>query len=394
MLLCREESESGMKCNSCGHERPRTGNCPHCGAVSGAPKPPAQPAPGSRSSLREWKGGAQPTPPPPARVPEPPRSATPSRSRGQFSGAPDASLLNRTARPNNDSRGQSSSSNQSRRPTDPRYQQDYPRVSPPRRSDPDEYEDDLGYPSERQSIPDRQIPQLPAPATTDSMKMQVFIPAIPPDPHGNRRLLIGIAGMLGALVLFCSIAASVAKSSTNPLTRLGNFTIPSFDKTPVANVPTIYLSGSPLVTPVPKAPVVFSSIITARHYTNINNVVTPRGITALFQTNETVNVIAKADQAIKPGDTFTIKWFFNNQDITGNVIATNLHCCDATVADSTGDVIAFTLPLPAPGLGSAKLFYNGTFVATVLFAVTPPANTPTPAPTALPTKVPSATPSK
>src|SRR5579871_6037072 len=83
-----------MQCVSCGHDRPRAGRCPHCGA----PPAPDQ-GNNSYSSLRGWKDQAQGGRSSPnasyprSNTPSYPRSNTPSRPRSM--GGPDQSYARR-----------------------------------------------------------------------------------------------------------------------------------------------------------------------------------------------------------------------------------------------------------------------------------------------------------
>jgi hypothetical protein len=370
-----------MRCNSCGHERPRTGNCPHCGAEPGARGISASSSGSSSSgrqggpSLRDWK--------------DPSASSQSRNSRPVF-------VDPRSASPNSSSNNRSIAS--WRNPASSTYSRSHSQT-PSRPTHDDWEEEDYGYRPgvPAASPPERSLPRLPDSQVIPEVDVSSpeFIPATTVLQQGTSsfpRIMIMIAGVVAVFMVICGICGGIVQGKGSSLAKLAGFQSPNVNLTPVANLPAAYTQQQTLLTPAPKADPIFSSLVTARQVIKNPNgsIKTVDGITPIFRTNEVVNVVGKADQNIKQNDTFSVRWYFNSQEITNTIQVTSPGCCKATVQDNIGDYITFTFVSPTPGMGQARIYYNQKLVATLAFAVVVPSSVPTP--TATPTGVPSTTP--
>jgi hypothetical protein len=378
-----------MQCVSCGHDRPRAGRCPHCGA----PPSPDQ-SNNSYSSLRGWKdqaqGGGRPnasyprsnTPSyPRSNTPSYPRSNTPSRPRGM--GGPDQSYARRGAP------GQS-----------------YPNR---RGNDYDEYyegDDERALMvSQGQAgalMPsgvERALPALPSEEEERAMGIRrpAFIPATE-ERRGKRagrwRVISGVLSVMLLCVGMCGVSGFLFGTHIFPQLKilLGISRPPAL--TPAApNVPAIFLTPGTLATPAPNTkndPIGPPTM--GKTYTNVNSLPVIKNQTSLFLANDTVIVVAKVDGA-KSKETVSIKWFQNNEDLTPAFIASKSNCCSQAMSGQPEDVL-FQAQFPSIGLGHADLYYNSTLEYTVVFDVVSQAALYTPTPTQTPIKSPTVAPTK
>jgi hypothetical protein len=361
-----------MQCPHCGYDRPRQGRCPNCGA----PAPNAQGS--SYSSLRDWRQ-------------EPPRG-TPSRPLN----SPDRSYGGRSA--SDGGGGRRSSGTNWGSPSQSYPRRDSPGQSYPRRSwDADE----------RALVPtpaatgdlmlhdDRMLPALPTEEEERALGIRrpAFIPATE-ERKGRRpsrwRVISGIASVL-LLCVGISVASGVLLQHNviPPLSRLLGITKPSSMKVNAPQIPSIYLTPRPILTPGPKTPI--SNVVTTPTVTQPpNKPYYPGQITALFVTGDNVDVLCNIDQTAKDGDVISIHWIFNQVDLSLPSADTQYKITN----NKSGYEALFELKdVQAVGFGQALLYYNNTLAWTVDFAVVTSPVTPTPVPpTATPSAVPTRTP--
>jgi hypothetical protein len=378
-----------MRCRSCGRERPRYGDCPHCGAPESA-----SPG-GSMSSSRNWRDQADN------------EDDFSDRGRSQFTNPPNQSYGRQSGTPS--------------RPnyTDPRMyspdggQSTYSRTpSRPQRGDPnqsyarrgggyDEYgldERSLMVPQDNNNVPmlptdHSMLPALPSEEEERMLGIRrpAFIPATEerkgPRP-GRWRVISGTMSVMLLCVALCGITGFFAKQNVLPqINRLiGKNTPPTAMTSPIV-VPTVFMNGKTLITPGPAAqPPSVGEIKSGKTLDN-NNV---SGESALYHVGDTLYLGIQFNKGFDPQATARVQWVYNNVDITKSL---GSDCCSHLMNENNagGETteVEFKLVLADRGNGEARLFYNDQQFATVVFLVVPNA-TPTPMPT--PTTAPNATP--
>ena len=388
-----------MQCNNCGHERPRSGNCPHCGA-------PATSAPSSShpSSLRGWRDQAQSSgsgrpsrpnwgddAPPPSRAP----SSRPvgSRDSGANWGAADQSYNQRNA-------------SYPRRPGDSNGRRGDPSSSYARR---DEYDD--GY-NDRALMPapgaggalmpqldDRALPALPSEEEERALGIRrpAYIPATDTrkgERPSRMRVVSGTASIMLLCVAMLGISGFLVQRNILPgFLGLVGVSHPHDASTVNDAIPTAYAGMKPLVTVVPNNG---TPLINAQSYAseidpaNPDQPVIPKNPTDIFQPGHYVIIIGNTNTQTKTGDTLSIRWYFNGVDSTASVQQSKKDCCSYTLPSSKAgraDQVDFKLVYPAAAQGKAELYYNGKLTITLLFLVVDSSQltTPTPSPAATPT---------
>jgi|GEM_PF-2787590 len=396
-----------MQCTNCGHERPRAGKCPHCGA----PAPVSQNS-GSHSSLRGWKDKAQSESPPgisqpPRDRPSRPNAADPRNS--SFARNPNSSNTPSRPRAGGAEWGPPPSASYPRRPdsNSSSMNRPDPNASYPRRQDPagsytsrDNWDDDYNgddahalmvSPGGRGALmsPDdeRALPALPSEDEERAMGIRrpAFIPATEErkGPRAGRwRVISGFASIMLLCTALVLVSSLLVKNNVFPrITSVLGIAKPSPITLPVAAVPTAYRGTAPLVTPVPNAPSIISNIQSSKTFTQTAaGQPTIDGVTPLFIVNDNVNISFKVVGA-KPNDTFSSLWYLNGQDLTPSLLASKPDCCSQLIASDKEWYIHFWMKeISSVGLGKTVILYNGVPVATVLFDVIAPANTPTPVP--------------
>lgn len=403
-----------MQCSNCGRDRPRTGDCPNCGA------PP--PGASSYSSLRGWR--EQASSPDGSRVSRPnpadqrpisrPVGGDPARSRsgsGGNGGSPNQSYPRRSGDPNQSYPRRGGDPNQSypRRGGDPN--QSYPRRS----GDPNQSygrrgqgADNYGVDDERALMvapdmgallapaDDRAMPALPTEEEERALGIRrpAFIPATDErkgKKAGRWRIISGVLSIMVLCVGMCGVSGLLVQHNVIPgLSKLLGLTVPgNASSVPLVTIPTAYAPGAPLVTPVPSAKTPIQDI---RSYNLIltpanSNTAIPKNPTDLFTVGQTVYIVMDLNSAVKVNDTVSVKWIFGGVDITGEIAKLYPGCCLKKVA-KTGSAlqVIFGLKPPTTGFGEAQILYNSQLAYTVLFEMIPATQTPTPAVTATPAK--------
>ena len=379
-----------MQCSSCGHERPRSGNCPHCGTTMAGGT-----SGGGPSSLRGWReqagssGSSRPSRPntDDQRPISRPVSGDPSRSRasGTEWGSPNQSASRRGGDPN----------------------QSYPR----RDGDPNRsfarrggFDDGNGPPDERglmlppdagglmSQMDDRALPALPTEEEERALGIRrpAFIPATDErkgKKPGRWRVISGVASIMLFCVASCGVSGVLLqKNLLSRFSGLIGFNVPTSITAPVIAIPTIYAAGKPLVTPVPGAK---TPIQTVGSYTFViagSGPVTGKDPTDIFKVGYSMYILVSTTTQVKVGDILSIHWTFNGLDVTSDLIRTKSDCCAAPVHhDNVGIQGDFIFVAPTTGYGRADIYYNTTWAYSVLFYEVEPGQTPTPFPTATPT---------
>ncbi len=367
-----------MQCPSCGHERPRTGNCPHCGAaLAGGKAGNSNP-----SSLRGWREQANPAAGP----------ARPSRPNWD-----DQRPISRpVSRPlgNDPARSRGSGANWGS------ANQGGPNQSYPRRNDPnqsyarrgDDYGDERGLmlaPDGGAIMPqldDRALPALPTEEEERALGIRrpAFIPATDErkgKKPGRWRVISGVASIMVLCVAMCGVTGLLAQRNVFPgLSKLLGIKPPSVSTTG-ANIPDYYLKGTLLVTPVPTAK---TPIQTPASYSNItpgtspSSPVIPKGPTDIYALGSTAFVVMQVNEQAKVGDKIGVHWLLNGQDVTPDLQKTNSNCCfkPETQANTALQVV-FELHLVTIGNFQAQIYYNTTLAYTLLFVVVPSNQVPT-----------------
>jgi hypothetical protein len=385
-----------MQCSKCGYERPRTGDCPNCGA------PP--PGASSYSSLRSWReqasspGGSRTSRPNPddQRPISRPVSGDPSRSRGG-SGAnwrpPDQSYPRRGGDPNQSYPRRGGDPNQSY----PRRGGDPSRSYAPRGG---QGGDDYGVDDERALMvapdlgalmapaDDRALPALPTEEEERALGIRrpAFIPATDErkgKKAGRWRVVSGVLSIMLLCVGMCGVSGLLVQHNVIPgLSKLLGLTRPgNVRSVPLVNIPTAYAPGTPLVTPVPgpKTPIQdirsYNLILTPPN----NSTAIPKNPTDLFTVGQTVYVVMDLNSTVKANDTVSVKWLFNSVDVTSEIQKLYPDCCAKTVSQTGKQLqVIFGIKPPTTGFGEAHILYNNQPAYIVLFEMIPATQTPTP----------------
>lgn len=369
-----------MQCNSCGHDRPRSGNCPHCGAAS-AGAPPQ----GSYSSLRGWKdrppsssGGSGERNSRPLRDGPPP---PPDRSYSGRQG-PNDSFARRPGGPNQ--------SYPSRRNDSYGRQDEY-----------DEYGDDrsLMLPPDAgaimPSMDDRNLPALPNEDEERALGIRrpAFIPATDErkgQKPGRWRVISGVASVMFLCVAMCGLSGFLVQKNVLPgFSKIIGFRQQHAETLPVVAIPTQYIANNSVKTPGPtQTPII--QIGSYKAIIQTAKTVTPQQQASIFFVNDFVYVVLTTNTDVKAGDTISAKWFINNIDITSDVIKTKKDCCLESITTNGIAIQALFAIKPTDiGPGKIEVSYNDKIAYTLLFYTTVPSVTPTPG--ASPTPVASPT---
>ena len=357
-----------MQCTTCGRDRPRTGNCPYCGAG-----PMVSRNNDSGSSMREWR----------------------DQTRGQQT--PNQSS-NQNSRPNyTDPRSPNSSSRTPSRSRNPDNGWESPNQSQSRRRVNDDNALVVRPGSNIPMIPedDRNLPALPTEEEERAMGIRrpAFIPATEErrgERAGGWRVISGVLSLMLVCVGACGVTGVLARNTVLPkVASLVGINVPKSVSATPTPIPALYTSGTSLVTPAPNAPDVLSSIVSTKTYTEDATNIIPGPSTALFFVGDSIHIIARADKA-KVGDVFSVKWIYNGQDITAFIKKDKPDCCSQSPNTSeAGEFIRFTLlqqqagkttPHIGSNTGRADIFDNNILVASVVFLVTDQPPTPTPVP--------------
>ena len=371
-----------MECEQCGARRPRTGPCPECGA----------PAPGTYSSMRQWKDQSR-------------TGKNPAVGGGRASGAnwggsgtrgTGSGTGWRAGRQNDewdaggraydeyeDNRSSGRSGGRNRRGADEYEEVDLERALVP------------AYGGEM--MPSGQgagLPALPgAPASDEEeralgIRRPVYIPATGDRRKrklGSWRVISGVASVMLVCVASCGLASVFAHNQ-----------ISSFFKGPVgshASTAVVNLSGvpvTPVATPGPNKSI--SHVVTAQGVDSGLNALNP---TSHFLIGANVYVVVSV-RGIPKGQqhVVSIRWYLDGHDVQ---LPTDEKLKQQVSGDSN---IFFALNYTAPGIGMARVYFdrpnpdpNGDsdtdpyLGATIKFAVLMPQPTATPgSPTGSPSK--------
>src|SRR5579871_2050006 len=374
-----------MECDQCGARRPRSGPCPECGA----------PAPGTYSSMRQWKNDAR-------------TGQGPAVGRGSganWGGGNASSSRMRNPRGGWDEGGYEDnappmrSSGRNRRPA-PGYEEvDLERalVATPNNMLPM----DAGAMSVGAGLPAIPgIPQTDEEERAIGIRRPVYIPATGEKRKkklGSWRVVSGVLSVMLVCIASCGAAAFFGHNQIANFLRGAVVIKNTAQPYSTANVPV-----TPVATPGPQNKYV-SNIVTAEgHDKNFVAV----NVTSHFTVGQVVNVVCNV-RGIPKGQSHTISihWFLDGQDI-------GINNTNTSVTVTSDQNVAFTLTYPTVGLGMANVFVdlpsgdNGTqandpyLAGTIYFAIDAatgggtPVGTGTPGGTAPPSASPTSTPKK
>lgn len=398
-----------MECDQCGARRPRTGRCPNCGA----------PAPGTFSSMRQWKDQSR-------------TGQSPAVGRGgSGSGAGWGSGSSGSGRGRGSGAGWRGGGSGGGWDDDAGgYAADYD--DPPsssgrrrRRAEPEYDEVDLeralvpapgGLPQQQMMPAGSQVglPAMPGMPQTDEEERSYGIrrPAFIPAVKGKRKRKLGtwrvVSGVLSVMLVcigLCGLGSVLAKDQISQLTRglIGHQITPAAFST--AGIP-----ATPVATPGAQGKY-FVNVVTAQKV-DLNNI--PTNVTSRFNTNDTVYVVFRAQGLTTGKHTIRIRWFLQGQylpilGINNNCAQDTSHTCQTVSGDQQ---VYFSLNIPTPGLGMARLLldapandngsnpadpYLGATIVFGVFQATPTPGTPakgTPSPGTPGKGTPTATPGK
>jgi hypothetical protein len=366
-----------MECDQCGARRPRSGPCPECGA----------PAPGTYSSMRQWRDQTR-------------TGQGPAVGGGRGSGAnwKNSASSSRMRNPRNgwDEGG---------------YEEEPPaRSSAANRRRPNYEEVDLEQalvPSHGDMLPmdpnamsmGAGLPALPGIPQTDEeeraigIRRPVYIPATSEKRKkklGTWRVLSGVVSVMLICVASCGVAALFGRSQLAQLLSPASRIVATPQAYSTAGVPV-----TPVATPGPQHTYV-TNIVTAQGVSTDYNAVNQ---TSHFKAGQQVDVLCLV-RGIAKGQkhTILIHWFYDGTDMGLPIVN------GKTSEEITSDqVVYFTMQYPTVGLGMAKIFFdlpstdngdqaNDPYLAgQILFAIDP-ANGASGTPTQVPTATPKATP--
>jgi hypothetical protein len=324
-----------MECDQCGARRPKTGRCPECGA----------PAPGTFSSMRQWKDQSR-------------TGHSPAVGRGG-SGAnwgPGSSGSGRSRDSGADWRGGGggwdddagyadapSNSGRRRRRAEPDYaEMDIERAMVPAAGG---QLMDAGSQAGLPAIPG--IPQTEEEERAYGIRRPVYIPAVP----GKRKRKLGtwrvISGVLSVIVVtigLCGLGSVLLKDQITSATRglVGRQITPVVFST--ANIP-----ATPVATPGAQGKY-FVNVVTAQA---VDVKLVPIGPTSRFTSGQTVYVVFRV-QGLAKGTkhTVSIRWFLQGQYLP-------LQGTNNTSQSVNGDQqVYFSLFFPTAGLGMARLMLD------------------------------------
>lgn len=364
-----------MECDRCGARRPRTGPCPQCGA----------PAPGTFSSLRQWRD--QP------RTGQDPASGRGASGRGGSGAGWGAGSSGSGMRQRGSGAGWRGGDDWG----DDAYDEPpMSRSARRRRIEPEYDEVELGQalvPVQNDMLPmdaSGLAPGLPGmPATEEEeralgIRRPVYIPAV----EGKRKRKLGtwrvVSGVLSVMLVCaasCGLAGLLGKNQIAAWTHglVGTRITPVTFST--ANVPV-----TPVATAGPASTHV-KNVVTATAVANDGRAINP---TSHFLTQKPVYLVGLVT-GIPKGEqhTVSVRWFL--QGVYLPVDATN-----SAVTVTKDSRVRFSLNIPTPGLGMAKIYYDRpandvgdsptdpSLAQTIYFAVEAP--TPTANPNTTPTK--------
>jgi hypothetical protein len=179
----------------------------------------------------------------------------------------------------------------------------------------------------------------------------------PPHPSAQARRMIIAAGA----TLFVILLSVISFWHFAPTFRPGSNGIdPKVSATPT----THQGAHTPIQTPV-----------MGKSYTNVNSLPVIKNPTSIFLANDTVIVVAKVVGA-KAGDTVSVKWFQNGEDLTPAFLTESSHCCSQTMSGQPEDAV-FQAQFPGIGSGKVELYYNSTLAYTLDFDIITMQATPT-----------------
>ncbi len=330
-----------MECDRCGARRPRSGPCPKCGA----------PAPGTFSSMRQWRDQAR-------------TGQSPAVGRGKGSGAdwrPGSSGGGRSRGSGADWRGDGGGAGWDDDGGGYAGYDDPPSGSGRRRRGEADYEEvDL----ERALVPSPGgemmqagsqvgLPAIPGMPQTDEeeraygIRRPVYIPAV----KGKRKRKLGtfrvISGVLSVMLVcigLCGLGSVLGKDQISQLTRglVGRQVTPVVFST--ANIPV-----TPVATPGAQGKY-FVNVVTAQA---VDVKLVPIGPTSHFTVGNTVYVVFRVQGlSSNQAHNVSIRWFLQGQYLP-------LQQTNNTSETVKGDQqVYFSLYYPTAGLGMARLMLD------------------------------------
>ncbi|MBF6588981.1 MAG: hypothetical protein IVW57_00440 [Ktedonobacterales bacterium] len=372
-----------MQCDQCGARRPRSGPCPECGA----------PAPGTYSSLRQWRNQS-----PSDFEEEAPRRRSSGTGWGAGAG-PGASQRGRrgsgTGWGANDADEMPARSSRRNRRREGMYgdEMDLERALVPLREPMAPVAAGAGLPA---------LPGIPATDEEEralGIRRPVYIPATVEKKvrPSSWRIVSGVLSVLLVCVAAFGLAGLFGRAQISrffPNAVKTQLTPPSFD---FSKVP-----ATPAATPGPDAKYVYGVVTSLA----VDSRYSPTRPATHFLTGSSINIVANV-RPLPNGERHKVlvRWFLQGVDVgLGRVDGETL----TTVEGKGAGVnlrVHFTNVYPAPGLGMAKLYWdlpdndtgddpqNAHLAQTIYFAVTLPP-TPTPAPTTAPKATGTTTPGK
>jgi len=290
--------------------------------------------------------------------------------------------------------------------------QSYPRrndanQSYPRRDGYDEYDQDdralMVTPNMGGLMPqldDRALPALPSEEEERSLGIRrpAFIPATDERKGakpGRWRVVSGILSIMLLCMAACGASSFLVRQNVIPqLNILLGFTTPKNLKQPISVLPTQFANGVPLITPVPSAKTPIQSDIKSYNFivnSPTGGTVIPKNPTSVFKLGQVIYVVMNLNSNVKAGDKVSAQWFFNNIDVTPDLLRSNSGCCSKPIKDTGKELqVYFSLKPTTTGSGSVQIAYNGKVAYTILFyeeVSDQPTATPVPTkPTAVPAK--------
>ena len=369
-----------MQCVNCGHDRPKRGKCPHCGAEAESQENQGK----HFSSLRDWRdqspdtGSGTPQSSNRTAWQDPrsqgydPQTQTPSRPRGNPNNSNWGSESQTPSRP----RGNPNNSNwgnASQTPSRPRgnpsstsWGNASQTPSRPRGNPNQSYaqRDDLSLiqiPSAESimaPIQERMLPALPTEEEEQALGIRrpSFIPATEErkGPRPSRwRVISGVLSLLILLLGVCGLGAYLIKTNVIPgVNNLLGFSKPNTSTRPLLSVPTVYTGAKTLVTPASAPNPAITTIITTNSVSKntFGNLIIGN-TQATFLNDETIYVVLRIEQKSKVGDNVTIRWFFNSSEVTQSLETLNPKCCAATLTTANPTYVYFQVNIPQVGFG-------------------------------------------
>jgi len=134
-----------------------------------------------------------------------------------------------------------------------------------------------------------------------------------------------------------------------------------------------YAPRPPEVTPVPSAQTPIQSDI--KSYSSIqplagSSTILPKNPTSVIRVGQSIYIVMRLNKQVRAGDKVSAEWFFNDINITPDLLRSEPTCCSKTVPQTGKPLqVYFALKPTAIGAGKAEIFYNGKLAYIILFTV-------------------------